>query len=308
MGARVYGATREEIPEVRAVLHDTFEKNREESARQRFYIVYDVCDPDFQPEQYRFRRMRGQIVSALKVYVRTLHHPDGPVRVTVIGGVCTREKLRGRGLLRPVIRDSLEYSRSLGARAELIVTPRRDYYLRHGFTYVTTHNHHGRTPDLPAKDVRFEPLAEEDAGWMADMFHAAARGYGPIVRTETYVRKWILGARLGYIDMVGVKMIRRGRPVAYGIFSFREKPMQVAEVVSKRGHGSDEAALVGWCRHLGAERFVAHFPAQHPLVAFLNAGGRRLRAEPVEQYMYHALDPSFPIPGESFHYSRLDYV
>jgi len=308
MPVRVTAARNEDLPAVRQAMHDTFCPNHQPGPLAPFYVRYEVCDPDFQPEQYRFRRLRGRVASLLKVFVRRLHHPSGPLPVTIIGGVCTREEYRGRGLIGPVIRDSLEYSRSLGAKAEIIVTPRKDYYLRHGFTYVTTHDRTARIPDLPAADACVEPLRGDDAGWMTELFNGSADGYGPIVRTETYTRKWLLEMRLASADMLGLKLLRRGRPAAYGIFNFRDRPLRIMEVVSKRGDGRDEAALLSFCRTLGRDRFAAHVPARHPLIRFLAAARVRVRAIPAERYMYLALDPSFPVPDQDFIYSWLDFV
>ena len=308
MPARVYGAKASELPEVREAIREAFEPDREPGAIAPFYISYEVCDPEFRPEQYRFRRQRGRIVSALKVYTRRLRHPDGPVPVTLIGSVCTREKLRGRGLVRPVIQDSLEYSRSLGAKAEIIVTPRRNYYLRHGFKYFTTHEHTGRIPDLTLRGARIEPLRVEDAGWVTDVSNAAAGAYGPILRSEAYTRKWVLQMRLAPASIVGVKLVRRGRPAAYAVFDFRRQVMRVTEAVSRSGRGTDEVALLSFCRGLGCKRFVCHVPRSHPLVAGLIAMGVGPRRVPTQQYMYYPLDDTFPIPDDAFCHSWLDSV
>ena len=308
MRVKIHAAAERDLPEVRALLHETFIGDREPEPVAPFYLSREICDPDFRPEQYRFRRMRGRVASALKVFVRRLHHPDGPVPVSIIGGVCTREALRGRGLIGPVIQDSLEYSRSLGVKAELIVSPRLNYYLRHGFTYTAAYERAAPVPELALSGARVEPLRVEDAGWVTDFLNAAARGYGPIVRSEEYTRKWILQMCLAPAGVLGLKLLRRGRPRAYGVFDFRKRPMWLPEIVSRSGKGSDEAALLSFCSTLGARRFSCRFPARHPLIAHLRESGVRLRATPVKRYMYYALDPSFPIPDETFEYSQLDSV
>ena len=92
---RIHHAKRKDLAAIRGLMLDTFlGKNREPGALTDFSVAYEVCDPDFTPEQYLFRKYRGRITSALKVFVRRLHHPAGPVLVTIIGGVCTREDHR----------------------------------------------------------------------------------------------------------------------------------------------------------------------------------------------------------------------
>ena len=308
MPVKVCGASAKELGEVHETLRETFARDAEPGAVKPFYIACDVSDPDYRPEQYRFRRFRGRVVSALKVYVRRLHHPNGPVPVTVIGGVCTRQEYRGRGMIGPVMQDSLEYSRSLGAKAELIVTPRPDYYLRHGFAYAKTYERTARIPELPLRNGRVEPLRPEDAGWVTDMFNAAAQGYGPVIRTEEYTRKWVIGMKLTKPDCLGFKLLRRGRPVAYGAFSFNGDRIHVMEIASRKRNGVEESALLSVCGPLGRQRFVAHFPREHPLIAHLSQSGTRVGRKPIQRYMYYPLDPSFPIPDEHFEYSRLDFV
>ena len=309
MQPRVYGAVPDDLDEVRAVLNETFVREDDAGARPAFYTRYERCDPDFRPEQYRFRRLRGRIVSALKVYVRTLHHPDGPIPVTVIGGVCTRPHLRGRGVVGPVIEDAVDYSRSLGAKAVMIVTPRKNYYLRHGFTYVTTYERSGRVPELRPRGARIEPVWADDAGWMTEIWNAAADGYGPIVRTEAYTRKWICEMRLSSPKHFGFKRVRRGRPVGYVIFDFfRGDVMQVTECVSRSCRGRDEAALLSFARRIGQDRFSCHFPVRHPLIRFLREKRARLTVAPTERFMYYSLNDAFPIPDETFYYSVCDFV
>lgn len=308
MPARLYGATAREVSEVRAMVHESYAQVCQPGPRSPFYIRYDVCDPDFRAEQWRFRRQRGRIVSALKVYRRTLHHPQGPVPVTLIGGVCTRPHLRGRGLVGPVIRDSLAYSRSVGAWAQMIVSPRRNYYLRHGYKYFTTHNRTGVVPAVGLGLAHVEPLGVDDAGWMTEASNASANGYGPIVRSETYTRDWVIEMRLAMTGYHGFKLVRRGRPVAYGVFDFSTDPLRLLDIASCSGKGADQARVLAFCRTLGRRRFTCHLPETHPLVESLLRGGVRLWSEPVERFMYYPLCDTYPIPDASFTYSLLDLV
>ena len=309
MAVRICGATEKDLPEVRELLRVTFRgPGFQPGAVAPFYVAYDICDPWFRPEQYRFRRRRGKTVSALKVYVRTLHHRDGPIPVTVIGAVCTAERLRGRGLIGPVIEDALAYSRRIGAKAQFIVTPRRNYYLRHGYRYFETTEYSGRLPEVAPKGVRIEPLHRGDAGWMTDLFNAASLGYGPIVRTEEYTGKWVLQMRLAQPDALGLKLLRRGRPAAYLCARAEKGALRIVETASRRRDGADEATLAACLRFLGAGRFRAHVPAAHPLLRGLRAAGARLRSARIERCMVYPLDDAFPMPDDGFCYSFFDLV
>jgi len=308
----IFAATEEDMPEIRALMHATFVRDRWFPVSEPpFYVRYDRCDPAHAYEQYRFRRRRGEIVSALKVYVRQLQHPDGPVPVTVLGAVCTAEKLRGRGLIAPVIQDSIEYSRSLGAKAVMIVSPRRNYYQRHGFRYFPTAPFSGRIPEADPGNARIEPIRLDDAGWMTEMFNAQGLRYGPIVRGEEYTREWVLGMRLAQRPWVGLKLLRRGRPAAYLIANMGKtggKLFGLIECASRKRDGTDEAILLAFLRRLNRSRFDTLLPAEHALIRHLKATGRRLRRTHIEKFMYYALDDSFPIPGEEFCYLITDSV
>ena len=303
------GATAVNLDEVRAALHDTFlPDDWRPGAVAPFYIACDVCDPDFAPEQYRYLRLDGRVASALKVFVRRLHHPSGPLPVTIIGGVCTREELRGRGLIGPVIQDALDYSRRLGAAAMLIVTPRPNYYLRHGFVYFPTCLHSGRIPEVPRGGGRIEPLTAADAGWMTDLFNGHPARYGPIVRTEQYTARWVLERRLARLDFVGLKYVARGRPIAYIIAHVRPRTISVAESLSTPRAVHAQARLLSSFLATGRRRFDCNFPPEHPLVRHLCARGVRIRCGGVRRLMCQPLSDAFPVPGREFFYSVLDNV
>jgi predicted GNAT family N-acyltransferase len=312
---RVFHATEADLPAVRALLHATFVREKP-AAEIPFYTRYEVCDPDYRPGQYLFRRLGRQVVSALKVFVRRLHHPAGPVLVTIIGGVCTREDLRGRGLVRPVIEESLRYSRRLGARAELIVTPRRGYYLRHGFRYFDTVVHEGLVPSIRLGDAGVGMIMADDAAWMTEAYNRQPQAYGPIVRSEAYVREWVLGMRLTRLEKVRLKLLRNGRPTAYligevgkGLDSAQGEPgARVIEAVTESGDGEDAARLLAFLARFGIRRFVAGLPDSHPLIASLRRHRVPLRRSAEQRFMYYPLDPAFPIPDEEFYYSSLDLV
>lgn len=310
MHPRVFAATEDDVPEVRELLRVAFRGKdfRPDTAVAPFYIAYDTCDPLFRPEQYRFRRLRGRIVSALKVFVRTLRHPSGPIPITLIGAVCTAEALRGRGLIGPVIADSLDYSRRIGARAQFIVTPRRNYYLRHGYRYFPTVEYAGHLPEIPAFGARIEPLQYSDAGWMTEVFNAAPSGYGPILRTEDYTRRWILGMRLAEPGAIGLKLLRRGRPCAYVLAWTQWGARRIIEAVSRSGRGRDEAALASALRRIGFAEFRAHFPDAHPLIAHLRERRVRLTRSVEERFMVYPFDDALPMPDGHFLYSFADFV
>jgi len=310
MAVRVFGATENDLDEVRELLRLSFRgPDYRPGVVAPFYIAYDACDPWFRPEQYRFRRWRGKVVSALKVFVRTLRHPDGPIPITVIGAVCTAEKLRGRGLIRPVIEDSLAYSRALGARAQFIVTPRRNYYLRHGYRYFRSVEHSGPLPDLaPKRGLRLLPLGAADAAWVTDLFNAAPCAYGPIVRTEEYTRRWVLEMRLASSNTFGLKLLRRGEPAAYLLASMEGETLRIWEAASRSGRGADEALLASSLRRLGAGRFRALLPEDHPFLRFLRGLDVRIHRRGIERFMVYPLDDTLPPPDERFYYSFVDFV
>lgn len=309
MKLKAQGARRGDLAEVREALHATFmPKDWTPGALVPFYLAYDQCDPEFRPQQYRFLRLRGKVVSVLKLFVRTLHHPGGPVPVTVMGGVCTREALRGRGLIKPVIEDSVEYSRRLGASAVLIVTPRPNYYLRHGFLYCRSWTHSAPIPNIALGGARVEPLTMEDAGWMTEMYNASAAAYGPIVRSERYTARWVLHMRLTDPNRSGLKLMVRGTPRAYMIGRVGKKLISVEESVSAPRSVRAQAQLLSTFRVTGRKRFDCPFPAEHPLVRFLADSPTGVRRRPRKQFMYHALRDDFPVPGREFYYSPLDNV
>jgi len=302
MNQQVYHATPANLPEVHKLLAATFNKSK----------LHEPGDPGYRPGQFIFRRRRGKAVSALKVYLRQLHHPGGAVPVTLIGGVCTREDLRGRGLIAPVIAESLRYSRKLGAKAQLIVTPRRNYYLRHGYRYFKTAVHAGALPDLTLRGARVELLRQDDAPWMTELYGAQRFAYGPMVRNEDYVRFRIVAQAASRPGRIGLKLLRKGEPVAYLVAGIgaEEKgspDLRVLEAVSRAGDGAYAAVLLSFLRSLQGARFVCNFPDDHPLVRFLRRRGR-LKRTTEERFMYYALDDSFPMPGENFYFSFLDFV
>ena len=309
MKLKAQGARAADVDEVRALLHETFlDRNWEPGALAPFYRAYEICDPDYRPAQYRFLRLRGRVVSALGVFVRHLHHPRGPVPVTIIGGVCTRERLRGRGLIEPVIEDSLRYSRRLGASAMLIVTPRPNYYLRHGFVYFATCAFEGAIPHVPPGRARIEPLTPDDAAWMTEMYNAHPERYGPIVRAERYVAKWVLEMRLAQLSTIGLKHVARGRPTAYTIATVGKEEIAVQESVGGPRSGAAQARLLSSFLLTGRTRFECPFPAEHALVRYLCDSGANLKLRRTERFMYRALKNNFPVPGEEFFYSLVDFV
>ncbi len=316
---KIFHAKNNNLDEIHELMLDTFVgKAREQGALAFFATAYEDCDPDFKPEQYLFRKYRGRIVSALRVFVRRLHHPSGPIPVTIIGGVCTREDLRGKGLIRPVIESSLEYSRELGAKAMLIVTPRKGYYERHGFVYIADTLYAGPIPELfpapacpPGRD-RIERLCYKDAGWMTAMYNAYPWPYGPIVRSEAYTRKWVLEMCLARPEYLGVKLIRNGEPVAYAIADPIAEQVFLREAVSLShsgagaAEGADEAVLLSFFRALGRDQFKCRFPEDSPLMKFLRARSHPLIESPFQGRMFKALAPDFITPGDEFFYSSLD--
>ena len=309
MPVKICACTLDSLGEVRELMRQTFcGRDFVPGPQAPFYIAYDVCDPDFRPEQYRFRRLRGRVVSALKVFVRRLDRAGGVIPVTLIGAVCTREGLRGRALIKPVIEDSLAYSRSLGAEAELIVTPRPNYYQRHGFRAFPTVLYEGRIPEREEDKARIEPLQRDDAGWMTELFNQSAFAYGPIVRSEQYTGRWILEMRLASGENLGLKLLRRGKPVAFMIAAIKDDPVRVYEAVSRSRSGVEEATLLSFLGRFSRSRFVCSFPDAHPLIGFLRQAGARLKRTVENRLMYYPLGPSFPAPGEEFFFSQLDNV
>jgi predicted GNAT family N-acyltransferase len=309
MTAKIHHAKPEDLDEIHELMLDTFRgKVRERGAFTEFTVAYEVCDPDFTPAQYLFRRYRGRIVSALKLFARRLHHPSAPVLVTILGGVCTREDMRGKGLIKPVIDCSLDYSRELGAKGVLIVTPRKGYYERYGFRYIADTAFTGPIPDLAPASGRIERLRYEDAGWMTAMYNAYPWPYGPIVRAEAYTRKWILEMRLARPEYFGVKLIRNGEPVAYAIADPVAEPLFLREAVSGSRSGSDEAALLSFFRALGRDQFACRFPEESALMKLLRARAHPLSETPYAGRMFRAISPDFVTPGDEFFYSSLDNV
>lgn len=290
------------------LMHETFCPNApRRHVRPPFYFAYDVNDPDYQPEQHIFRRDRKGVASALKLFVRQLHHPSGPIKITLIGAVCTRKDCRGQGLAGPVIRESLDYSRRIRATAQFIVTPIKNYYLRYGYRYFPSIEYSGDLPDLPARLPRVEVLQSSDAAWMTEAYNAAADGYGPIVRSEDYMKNWILGLRLSRLNHVGLKLLRRGEPVAYLIADISQKEARVREAVSQRRNGRDLGLLAAHLRTLNKRRFVFFGRDAHPLVSHLDRR-QKLQRRRIERFMYYPFSGSCPDPDETFMYSALDNV
>ena len=309
MAGPVYHATERDLPTVRRLIVGTFAPNALRPGPLTPYLAAEnACDPSFRPAQYIFRRDRKGVVSALKLTVRELHHPSGPVKVTLIGGVCTRPEMRRRGLVGPVIRESLAYSKRIRAAGQIIVTPIRDYYLRHGYTYFPSVVHSGKLPDLPARLPRVELLTPKDADWATELYNAAADGYGPIMRTAEYMRKWVLEMRLLRRALVGLKLLNaRRRPAAYLIAEFSDKGTRIHEAVSRSRTGRDEALLLAHLRTLNRRRFTFQAPDSHPLVRCLRRR-QRVTRKVVQRFMYYPLKRAFPVPDETFSYSMLDMV
>jgi predicted N-acetyltransferase YhbS len=273
-----------------------------------FCQMHQLTDPAFAPEQYIFRRDRRGVVSALKVFVRELHHPAGPFKVTLIGNVCTREDQRRKGLIGPVLRASLDYSKRIGAKGQFIVTPREGYYERHGYRCFKTLRFTGPLPDAPPDTVRIELLQRRDATWMTEMYNRRGGPYGPIVRSLEYMRKWVLTGHVGRLGRIGLKLVRRGKPVAYLIAEIG-RPACICETVALSDRGRDEALLAGHLRRLGRRRFEMESVAEsHPFILSLRRRGARLRRETREHAMAYPLSPDLPPPGEAFTFSPLDKV
>ena len=302
-------AAEKDVPRCRDLMRRTFRgEEHRPGVVAPFYVAYDQCDPLYAPEQYRIRTQRGKVVCALKLFVRRLHHPNGPVPVTIIGSVCTERRLRGRGLIKAVLEDSLAYSREIGARAQLIVTPKPGYYARHGYRYFKTVEWSGRLPDVTVRGARIEPLAPaDDAGWVTDLHNAWSRGYGPIVRTEAYTRQWTLEMRLARPNCFGLKLLRRGRPAAYLCAWTELGRLRIVETAAVK-RGEDMVALASALSRIGGGGFRAHMPDRHPFIAALRACGARPRRALEERTMAYPLDDAFPMPDETFYCSRFDHV
>ena len=243
------------------------------------YWQYIKGDSSYRPSQTRVVVVNDRVVSTLRVWERRMWVGASLVTAGGIGGVCTHPNYRGVGYASALMRDTIDYLRTIGCDLGVLFTIIPEaFYRQLGWTSFPLHgfnlncNASAREADSSAWQVTdFNPETDLDA--VAALYDFAnAQQSGTIARTRAY---WDMApSRIrGVLPTVVAR--QNGHIGGYLNYEIEGERVEVCEV----GYVPDAPlvldALVSHflqaCEAQGVEEIGGRFPSQHPFAERLIA-------------------------------------
>ena len=243
------------------------------------YWQYIKGDSSYRPSQTRVVVVNDRVVSTLRVWERRMRVGESLVPMGGIGGVCTHPNYRGVGYASALMRDTIDYLRTIGCDLGALFTIIPEAFYRqlgwtslplHGFS-VTCNSTTQTTDSSKWQITDFNPETDLDA--VAALYDLAnAQQSGTIARTRAY---WDMApSRIrGVLPTVVAR--QNGRIGGYLNYEIEEKRVEVLEVGCVPDNPSVLDALVPHflqtCEAQRVEEIGGRFPSQHPFAERLIA-------------------------------------
>ena len=243
------------------------------------YWQYIKGDSSYRPSQTRVVVVNDRVVSTLRVWERRMWVGASLVTMGGIGGVCTHPNYRSVGYASALMRDTIDYLRTIGCDLGVLFTIIPEaFYLQLGWTSFPLHgfnlnyNAPAREADSSEWQVTdFNP--ETDLEAVAELYDIAnAQQSGTIARTRAY---WDMApCRIrGVLPTVIAR--RNGHISGYLNYEMDEKTAEVREVGCVPNELAALNALVSHllkaCAAQEIEKIEIKFPPQHPFAKRLIA-------------------------------------
>ena len=243
------------------------------------YWGYVRGDSSYRHDQSRVVVVNGGIVATLRMWERRMRIGSCIVRMGGIGGVCTHPDYRGVGYATALMKDTIDYMRTVGYDLGVLfsIIP-CEFYRKLGWESFPLEGFRitrQRSIELGETDWQIEPFDEErDLEAVAMLYdeHNAEQS-GSIVRSRSY---WDM-APSRIRDILPTVVARRsGTLGGYLNFQIEGKRANVLEVAYKRADATSLVALTNHLLHVchqeGIEEICGDISHQHPIVDLLVEG------------------------------------
>ncbi|MDE0018556.1 MAG: GNAT family N-acetyltransferase [Candidatus Poribacteria bacterium] len=243
------------------------------------YWQYIKGDSSYRPSQTRVVVVNDRVVSTLRVWERRMWVGASLVTMGGIGGVCTHPNYRSVGYASALMRDTIDYLRTIGCDLGVLFTIIPEaFYRQLGWTSFPLHGF-SIACDAAAQAAAssewqvtdFNPETDLDA--VAELYDIAnAQQSGTIARTRAY---WDMApCRIrGVLPTVIAR--RDGHISGYLNYEMDEKTVEVHEVGCVPNKLEVLNALVSHllkaCAAQEIEKIEVKFPSQHPFAERLIA-------------------------------------
>ena len=243
------------------------------------YWQYIKGDSSYRLPQTRVVVVNDRVVSTLRVWERRMWVGASLVTVGGIGGVCTHPNYRGVGYASALMRDTIDYLRTIGCDLGVLFTIIPEAFYRqlgwtsfplHGFNVAYTSA--ARAAAASKWQVTdFNPETDLDA--VAGLYDIAnAQQSGTIARTRAY---WDMAPCRIRGVLPTVIAHRNGHISGYLNYEMDEKTAEVREVGCVLNKQEVLDALVSHllkaCAAQEIEKIEVKFPSQHPFAERLIA-------------------------------------
>ena len=245
------------------------------------YWQYIKGDSSYRLSQTRVVVVNDTVVSTLRVWERRIRVGESLVTMGGIGGVCTHPRYRGVGYASALMRDTIDYLRTIGCDLGVLFTIIPEaFYQRLGWVSLPLHGFNitcsASTRETDASEWQitdFNPETHLDA--VAALYDLTnAKQSGTIARTRAY---WDMGPSRIRGVLPTVVAHQNGHIGGYLNYEIEKKRVEVREV----GYAPDTPAVLDAlvshflqaCEAQQVEEIVGRFPAQHPFVERLITRG-----------------------------------
>ena len=245
------------------------------------YWQYIRGDSSYRLPQTRVVVVNDVVVATLRVWERRIRVGASLVTMGGIGGVCTHPKYRGVGYASALMRDTIDYLRTIGCDiGALFSIISEAFYQRLGWTSLPLHGFQLTSYSAPAAAessewhvTDFDPETDLDAvARLHDI--ATAQQSGTIARTRAY---WDMAPC--HIRGVLPTVVARQDGHIGGYLNYEIEGAQVE--VREVGYASDTPSVLDalvshflrTCEAQGVEEIEGAFSPQHPFAERLIARG-----------------------------------
>lgn len=242
------------------------------------YWQYIKGDSSYRLSQTRVVVVNDKVVSTLRVWERRIWVGASLVTVGGIGGVCTHPNYRGVGYASALMRDTIDYLRTIGCDLGVLFTIIPEAFYRqlgwtsfplHGFNVAYNSARAAAASEWQVTD--FNPETDLDA--VAGLYDTAnAQQSGTIARTRAY---WDMAPCRIRGVLPTVIAHRNGHINGYLNYEMDEKTAEVREVGCVPNKQEVLDALVSHllkaCAAQEIEKIEVKFPSQHPFAERLIA-------------------------------------
>ena len=243
------------------------------------YWQYIKGDSSYRPSQTRVVVVNDTVVSTLRVWERRIRVGESLVTMGGIGGVCTHPRYRGVGYASALMRDTIDYLRTIGCDLGVLFTIIPEaFYQRLGWISLPLHGFNitcsASTRETDSSEWQitdFNPETHLDA--VAALYDLTnAKQSGTIARTRAY---WDMAPSRIRGILPTVVAHQNGHIGGYLNYGIEGKGVEVREVGYAPDNLSVLDALVSHCLQAceahGVEEIGGRFPSQHPFAERLIA-------------------------------------